>query len=69
MIHIVEEIELMLLPINRLFMTSRITTVGWTYPGKHVHNYARYLVTWNIKQFSVRYFPTGNNIWSQVPQG
>jgi hypothetical protein len=49
MIQIVEEIELLLLLSNRLFMTSRLTVVGQTYPGKHIRNNARYLVTRNIK--------------------
>jgi hypothetical protein len=42
MIHIVEEIKLLLLLGNRL---------------KHVRGKVRYLVTWNIKQFTVGYFP------------
>jgi hypothetical protein len=49
MIHIVEEIELLLLLSNRLFMTSRLTTVGQAYPGKHIRDNARCLVTKNIK--------------------
>jgi hypothetical protein len=61
MIHIVEESKyfflFMALLINRLLMTSRLTTVGQTYPRKHIRDNARYLVTWNIKQFSVGYFP------------
>jgi hypothetical protein len=57
MIHIVEEIKLLLLLSNRLVMTSRLTTVGQAYPRKRIRNYARYLVTWNIKQFTVGYFP------------
>jgi hypothetical protein len=35
MIH-VEEIELLLLLDNRMVMTSRLATVGQTYPRKHV---------------------------------
>jgi hypothetical protein len=57
MIHTVEEIESLLLLSNRLLMTSRLTTVGQKYPRKHIRDNARYLVTWNIKQFSVGYFP------------
>jgi hypothetical protein len=40
MIHIVEEIKLLLLPGNRL---------------KHIHGNLRYLVTCNIKVFTVGY--------------
>jgi hypothetical protein len=56
MIHIVEEIELLLLLSNRLVMTARLSTVDQGYPRKHIRNYARYLMTWNIKQFTVGYF-------------
>jgi hypothetical protein len=42
MIHIVEEIKLFLLLGNRL---------------KHIRGNVRYMVTWNIKQFTVGYFP------------
>jgi hypothetical protein len=41
MIHIVEEIKLLLLPGNRL---------------KHIRGNVSYLVTWNIKEFTVGYF-------------
>jgi hypothetical protein len=41
MIHIVEEIKLLLLLGNRL---------------KHIRGNVRYLVTWNIKKFTVGYF-------------
>jgi hypothetical protein len=41
MIHIVEEIKLLLLLGNRL---------------KHIRGNVRYLVTWNIKDFTVGYF-------------
>jgi hypothetical protein len=41
MIHIVEEIKLLLLLGNRV---------------KHIHGNVRYLVTWNIKEFTVGYF-------------
>jgi hypothetical protein len=41
MIHIVEEIKLLLLLGNRL---------------KHIRGNVRYLVTWNIKEFTVGYF-------------
>jgi hypothetical protein len=37
MIHIVDEIKLLLLPGNRVVMTSRLATVGQTYPRKHIH--------------------------------
>jgi hypothetical protein len=36
MIHIVEEIKLLLLPGKRMVMTSRLATVGQTYPRKHI---------------------------------
>jgi hypothetical protein len=36
MIHIVEEIKLLLLPGNRMVMTSRLATVGQTYLYKHI---------------------------------
>jgi hypothetical protein len=36
MIHVVEEIKLMLLLGNRMIMTSRLATVGQTYPRKHI---------------------------------
>jgi hypothetical protein len=49
MIHIVEGIELLLLLSNRLFMTSLLTIVGQAYPGKHIRNNARYLVTKDVK--------------------
>jgi hypothetical protein len=41
MIHIVEEVKLLLLLGNRL---------------KHIRGNVRYLVTWNIKEFTVGYF-------------
>jgi hypothetical protein len=40
MIHIVEEINLLLLPSNRL---------------KHIRGNVRYLVTWHIKVFTIGY--------------
>jgi hypothetical protein len=36
MIHVVEEIKLLLLLGNRLVMTSRLATVGQAYPRKHI---------------------------------
>jgi ABC-type cobalamin transport system permease subunit len=36
MIHFVEEIKLLLLLGNRMVMTSRLATVGQTYPRKHI---------------------------------
>jgi hypothetical protein len=36
MIHIVEEMKLLLLLSNRMVMTSRLATVGQTYPRKHI---------------------------------
>jgi hypothetical protein len=36
MIHSVEVIKLLLLPGNRTVMTSRLATVGQTYPRKHI---------------------------------
>jgi hypothetical protein len=41
MIHIVEELKLLLLLGNRL---------------KHIRGIVRYLVTWNVKEFTVAYF-------------
>jgi hypothetical protein len=41
MIHDVEEIKLLLLLGNHLVMTSRLATVGKTYPRKHVHGNVR----------------------------
>jgi hypothetical protein len=54
MIH-VEEIKLLLLLSNRLFMTSRLTVVGQAYPGKHIRNNARCLVTKKVKWFTLGY--------------
>jgi hypothetical protein len=45
MIHIVEEIKLLLLPGNRL---------------KHICGNVSYLVTWNVKEFTVGY---STEIW------
>jgi hypothetical protein len=42
MIHIVEEIKLLLLPGKLMVMTSRLATAGQTYPRKHVAN-AKYV--------------------------
>jgi hypothetical protein len=36
MIHVVEKIKLLLLLGNRMVMTSRLATVGQTYPRKHI---------------------------------
>jgi hypothetical protein len=36
MIHVVEEIKLLLLPGNCMVMMSRLTTVDQTYPRKHI---------------------------------
>jgi hypothetical protein len=36
MIHVVEEIRLLLLLGNHMVMTSRLATVGQTYPRKHI---------------------------------
>jgi hypothetical protein len=36
MIHVVEEIRLLLLLGNLMVMTSRLATVGQTYPLKHI---------------------------------
>jgi hypothetical protein len=46
MIHIFEEIKLLLLLANRL---------------KHIRGNVRYLVTWNINEFTVGYFPSLDN--------
>jgi hypothetical protein len=54
---VVEEIKLLLFLSKRMVMTSRLATVGQTYSSKHIRGSVRYLVTWNIKQFTVRYFP------------
>jgi hypothetical protein len=48
MIHIVEEIKLLLLLGNRL---------------KHIFGNVRYLVTWNIKEFTVGYFLRQNTFF------
>jgi hypothetical protein len=56
-IHVVEKIKLLLLLRNRMVMTSRLATDGQMYPRKHIRGNVRYLVTWNIKQFTVGYFP------------
>jgi hypothetical protein len=55
MIHIVEEIKLLLLLSNRLFMMARITIVGQAYPGKHICNNTPYLVTKNVKWCTLEY--------------
>jgi hypothetical protein len=57
MIHVVEEIKLLLLLGIRMVMTSRLAIVGQTYARKHIRGNVRYLVTWNVKQFIVGYFP------------
>jgi hypothetical protein len=57
MINIVEQIKLLMLPSNRLLMTSRLTAVGQACPRKHIRGSASYLVTWNTWKFSVGYFP------------
>jgi hypothetical protein len=57
MIHIVEEIKLLMLPSDRLLVTSRLANVGRAYPRKHIRGNARYLVAWNTWMFSVGYFP------------
>jgi hypothetical protein len=49
MVHIVEEINLLLLLGNRL---------------KHIRGNVRYLVTWNIKMFTVGYFLTLDNFFN-----
>jgi hypothetical protein len=36
MIHVVEEIKLLLLLSNHMLMTSRLATIGQTYPRKHI---------------------------------
>jgi hypothetical protein len=53
MIHVVEEIKLLLFLGNRMGMASRLATIGQTYAREHVRDNVRYLVTWNIKQFTV----------------
>jgi hypothetical protein len=57
MIHVVEEIKILLFLVNHMVMTSRLAKVGQTYPRKHIRGNVRYLVTWNTKQFTVGYFP------------
>jgi hypothetical protein len=39
-----------------MVMTSRLATLGETYPRKHVCGKVRYLVTWNVKEFTVGSF-------------
>jgi hypothetical protein len=56
MIHIIKEIKLLMLPSNRLFMTSRLATVGRARLRKHIRGSASCLVTWNMWRFSVGYF-------------
>jgi hypothetical protein len=56
MIHIAEEIKLLMLPSNHLLMMSRPATVGQTYPCKCIRGSASCLVAWNTWKFSVRYF-------------
>jgi hypothetical protein len=56
MIHILE-IKLLMLPSDRLLVTSRMATVGRAYPLKHIRGNPRYLVMWNMWRFSVGYFP------------
>jgi hypothetical protein len=46
-----------------MVMMSRLATVGQTYPRKHIRGNVRYLVTWNIKQFTVGYFPRLDNFF------
>jgi hypothetical protein len=46
-----------------LVMTSQLATVGQTFPRKHVRGNVRYLVKWNIKQFTVGYFPRLDNFF------
>jgi hypothetical protein len=52
----IAEIKLLMLPSDRLLMTSRLATVGRAYPRKHIRGSASCLVTWNMWQFSVGYF-------------
>jgi hypothetical protein len=56
MIRIAGEIKLLMLPSNRLLMTSRLATVGWACPRKHIRGSASCLVMWNMWRFSVGYF-------------
>jgi hypothetical protein len=56
-IRIAEEIKFLMLPSNRLLVTSRLAIVGRAYPRKHIRGNPRYLVTWNTWRFSVGYFP------------
>jgi hypothetical protein len=63
MIHIVGGIELLPLLSNRMLMTSQITIVGQAYPGKHIRNNARYLVTKKVKQFTLGYFSMLDNFF------
>jgi hypothetical protein len=57
MIHIAEEIKLLMLPSNRLLTTSRQAAVGQTCPHKLIRGSASCLVTWNTRRLSVGYFP------------
>jgi hypothetical protein len=47
-IRIVEEIKLLMLPSNRLLMTSRLATGGQTYPRKHIRGSASCRLTWKF---------------------
>jgi hypothetical protein len=60
MIHTAEEIKLLMLPSNRLLMTSRLATVGRACPRKHICGSTSCLVTWNMWRFSVGYFSVLN---------
>jgi hypothetical protein len=51
------EIKLLMLPSNRLLMTSQLPIVDRACPRKHIRGSASCLVTWNTWRFSVGYFP------------
>jgi hypothetical protein len=55
-VRIVEMIKFLMLPSNRLLMTSRLATVGRACRRKHIRGNTRYFVTWNTWRFSVGYF-------------
>jgi hypothetical protein len=51
MIHIAAEIKLLMLSSNRLFMTSRLATVGRACPRKLIRESTSCLVTWNTWKY------------------
>jgi hypothetical protein len=67
LIHIVEEIKLLMLPSDRLLMTSRLATVGRACPRRRIRGCAHCLVTWNMWRFIVGYFSKLYTVMKQPP--